>query len=268
MPLQGRTKKNIIIGIVLFILILAIYVPLKYIREYGAVAAFRPSVRTVESGFVSYKTSNFSQVESNNFVVKYEDVDEEVINLVIKTAEDKYSRLVDIFNYKFNDKIEIIVYNDVNKMMSTTMLRGNRAPMGVYFGNSIHIYNPIYWINEDEDMHKVFYYEGPVLHELAHKFTDHIGRGNFPTWFTEGVSLYLEYMVDGYEWGVGLEVDEQVYSIENLTNNFYALDVHTAYTQSFRFVRGYVERNGIESLIELIDEIGKGNKVDLKDFKS
>lgn len=267
MPLLGGKRKNILFISLIGFLLFTLYIPLKYIGDYGVVGAFRPTVRIIESGIVSYKTLNYSVVESENFVVRYDNVSDEVKNLVLETAEDKYEILAETFNYKFDEKVEIIVYNDVNTMMEATMLRGERAPMGVYFGNSIHIYNPIYWIADNENLEKIFYTEGPILHELAHKFTDHIARGNYPTWFTEGVSLYFEYIVDDYEWGKNLELDDEIYSIENLTNSFDELNVYYAYTQSFRLVREYVEKNGQDSLIQLIEELGRGKKLDAREFQ-
>lgn len=242
------------------------YFSAKHLQNYGAVATFRPSIRAVESGIVSYKTSKYNRVESDNFIIKYDNVDEETLNLVIETAEHKYQKLIEIFNYKFDEKVEMVVYNDVNTMMDTTMLKGDRAPMGVYFGDSIHIYNPIHWVEEHEDIESVFYNEGPVLHELAHKYTDHMARGNFPTWFTEGVSLYLEYMVDKYEWGRGIELDENLYSLENLNSRFHDLDAYYAYTQSFRIIKKYVEDNGLESLINEIEELGNGKSINIDDY--
>jgi len=41
--------------------------------------------------------------------------------------------------------------------------------------------------------------ENTALHEMVHLFTDDLGKGNFPTWFTEGVSWYFEYKINGYE---------------------------------------------------------------------
>lgn len=270
MPLLGglksRSKGRIATVFALAVILVAVFILARYINQYGAVAAFRPTIRKVETGIVSYKTKNYFAVESDHFVLRYREVDESTVNMILLTAEDKYKKLVDIFDYKFDEKIQVIVYNDVNTMMNTTMLRGDRAPMGVYFGNSLHIYNPIFWVDSSEDLESVFYKEGPILHELAHKFTDHIGRGNFPIWFTEGVSLYLEYEVDDYIWGKGLEIDESIYSLENLTNMFNQLDVYSSYTQSFRLVKSYVDVNGIESLIKMIEDLGKGKKIDMNDF--
>ena len=44
-----------------------------------------------------------------------------------------------MFFGKFEDKILIVIYNCTDLMMSTTMLRKGDPPMGVYYGNSVHI---------------------------------------------------------------------------------------------------------------------------------
>ncbi|MDR5658871.1 peptidase MA family metallohydrolase [Serpentinicella sp. ANB-PHB4] len=232
----------------------------------GWTTFLRPGVRLAEQAVVAYKTNNYSELETNNFIVRYRNTNHEIVNLVANTAESKYKVLADIFSHEFNNKIRLIIYEDQEDMMNATLLKGERAPMGVYFGNTIHVHNPSKWIEEEADMESIFYSEGPVLHELAHLFTDHLARGNYPTWFTEGVSLYFEYSVDGYEWGKGVDIDEDIYTIKNLTERFHELDTFNAYTQSFRLVKGFVNQNGEDALIELIRSLGKGYKLDIKLF--
>ncbi|HZJ76081.1 MAG TPA: hypothetical protein VFC70_00095, partial [Oscillospiraceae bacterium] len=148
---------------------------------------------------------------------------------------------------------------------NTTMLKKGDPPMGVYYGNSVHILNPEFWAEGEDKLEYMFYNQGPMLHELAHLFTDHVGNGNFPMWFTEGVSLYLEYMVDDYEWGKDVVfTGTDTYTIEELSGNFYNLNQHKAYTKSFRLVKNMVDNHGLDKLIDTINLLGKGHN--MKEF--
>lgn len=220
----------------------------------------RPLVRAVENKIVLYKTRNFSKTETDNFIFRYENIDRDTLDLIKTTAEDKYLEAAGIFKYKLKDKVLVVIYEDMDLMMSTTMLRKGKPPVGVYYGNTIHIPDPKVWIKDTSKLEYTFYNEGPMLHELVHLFTDHLGNGNFPMWFTEGVSLYFEYIVDGYEWGS--EVDENIYTIRELNDSFNSLNQYEAYTMSFRLVKNMVDEHGLDKLIDLIALLGRGHSID------
>ena len=81
--------------------------------------------------------------------------------------------------------------------------------------------------------------------------------GNFPVWFTEGSALYMEYMLLGYEWGRELG-SADIYSIEELTDDFYRLDEYQAYRQAFLEVSDIIERIGWDGYLDLLQELGDG----------
>lgn len=242
---------------VLFLFILPV---LSYgISNYGVVRGLRPLVRNIENRIVLYKTRDFKETETDTFIFRYDDIDNKTLELIKDTAENKYREIADVFQYEFGDKILMVIYNNANLMMRATMLRKGDPPMGVYYGDSVHILNPELWVKGEEELEYVFCNKGPVLHELTHLFTDHIGNGNFPMWFTEGVSLYFEYMLDGYEWGKEVVfTDTNTYTIKQLNNNFYDLDQYRAYTQSFRLVKNMVDNYGLDKLIDIITLLGRG----------
>lgn len=253
-------KKGLFLYILLGIILLLMMGFLVYARsKSNVVTVFSPMVRDVESKRIAYRTRQYQSTITENFIIRYDKgIDNEVVDLVVKTAEDKYRRAVKIFNYKPSEKILVILYDDVEDLNRNTMLKKGSPPMGVYYGDSIHLLNPRLWVKDEEDLERSFYSEGPLLHELAHLFTDHIAKGNFPMWFTEGISLYLEYEVDGYQWGKEVDLGREEYTLEMLTNKFDELDEYLAYTQSFRIVKGFAESQGIESLMDVIRALGEG----------
>lgn len=262
MMLERRSKvynfKTLFILFLLCIWLVSIYT----VSSFGFVGAIRPLIRDIENRIVLYRTRNFNEVETDTFIFRYEDIDSDTLDLIISTADDKYRQITEIFQYESTDKILIVIYNDTDLMMSTTMLSKGNPPMGVYYGDSIHIANPKLWVDETEELEYKFYFEGPMLHELVHLFTDHASRGNFPMWFTEGVSLYFEYMIDGYEWGKEVVFLEKNYTIEELNSQFSSLNQYEAYTKSFRLVRTLVENHGLDKLMEIISSLGDGHDFD------
>ncbi|ABR50825.1 conserved hypothetical protein [Alkaliphilus metalliredigens QYMF] len=249
-----KSWRNIgFVGFIVLLLMLGAYSSFKP----QAVTAFRPLLRSAEETMVSYQTRSDQQIETENFIIKYQSIDEELLQFIAETAEDKYREATAVFQYEPKDKVLLVVYNDPNRMMKTVMLNKEKPPMGVYYGNALHILDPTLWVNEGQDLEQVFYEEGPILHELVHLLTDHVAKGNFPHWFTEGVSLYFEYEVDGYEWGRGVTLSE-VYDLEALTYGFHQMNQYEAYTKSFRLVNAFVEEYGRQALINLIEELGEG----------
>lgn len=249
-----KFKKNHIFLLV-FIFLISSYAMI----NFNVIKGIRPLVRNIEERVVLYKTDSFNEIETKNFIFRYEETDKEILNLIMNITEEKYEELINIYEYRFKDKILVVIYEDSDLMMNTTMLKKGYPPMGVYYGNSIHILDPNLWVEDSDNVYDEFYNEGPVLHELTHLFTDHSGNGNFPMWFTEGVSLYFEYMIDGYEWGEEVGFKEEEYKIEDLNNNFKNLDQYKAYTKSFRIVKAFVDENGLDSLLDIIVDLGNGH---------
>lgn len=265
MMLQKTNKTYSFKTIFIFFLLIIFLASSYTIGNFGIIPALRPLIRNIENKIVLYKTRNFNEIETDDFIFRYENIDNEILKLITSTAEDKYKQITDVFQYQLKDKVLIVVYDDTDLMMNTTMLKKGDPPMGVYYGNSIHISNPKLWVEKAEELDYAFYNEGPMLHELVHLFTDHIGKGNFPMWFTEGVSLYFEYMMDGYEWGQEIIfTEENNYTIRELNSHFSSLNQYVAYTKSFRLVKSMVENHGVDKLMDII--VGLGNGQDLNEF--
>ncbi|WP_026476796.1 peptidase MA family metallohydrolase [Alkaliphilus transvaalensis] len=233
-----------------------------YLGQVEVLRVMRPIIRNVENLAVSFQVRNYHQLETDHFIIKYNNIDEDILALVAYTAESKYQQAVKIFQYEPKSKISLVLYDEPAPMMKVTMLRKGTPPMGVYYGDTLHILDPTHWVKDEERLEELFYNEGPVLHELIHLFTDHLGKGNFPIWFTEGVSLYFEYEIDGYEWGKWVEFRDDEFNLTDLTNSFHQLDQFKAYTRSFRIIKNFVEEEGINTLIQLIHDLGNGENLE------
>lgn len=233
--------------------------------HFDFMTTISPVVRGIERQVISLRVENYEILETDHFTIRYKNTNKSILALIAKIAEDKYSKAVYIFQYKPDGKILLIIHDDPGEMKSITTLGQEASPMGVYYGDSIHILDPSQWVKNAEDieqMERTLNSEGPILHELVHLIVDHMAKGNFPMWFTEGVSLYFEYLIDGYEWGKEVDFTRDDYTIEELTYNFNKLDQYRSYTKAFRLVKAYVDTNGVSELIEVIKCLGQGKKFD------
>lgn len=217
-----------------------------------------PLLRGLQHELIIFKTRNFNMKETEHFMIRYENEDKEIIDLISKAVEDKYDEVNKVFNYNPQEKVMVIVYDDPQKLIKNSNLNQSKPPMGVYYTSTIQIINPKYWIEENQDMEYLFLNEGPMVHEYTHYLVDDLTRGNYPLWFTEGLALYQEYLQTGYQWGKDLDYPADPYTVKELTENFNQLDEMLAYKRSFELVKALVEDKGVESLNKLLKKLKDG----------
>ncbi|MCD5414584.1 MAG: hypothetical protein LR001_06235 [Clostridiales bacterium] len=222
--------------------------------------SMRPLVREIEKTVVVLHVRNYDKLETENFIIRYKQASAETAEKIMKIAEADYVKLTKVFGISHKEKIVIVLYDGESIKKSFLRQEGN-LPLGLYYSGSVYI-NVEHLIENEWSYDTRFCLENTVLHELVHLFTDVVGNGNFPTWFTEGVSLYFEYQLNGYEWGREVGVLGDDYSISKLEDSFYDLNQHLAYTQSFRIVRNFVDERGVVQLVELISKLGEGEKLE------
>ena len=220
---------------------------------------FYPHLRELQYQWILFMTREYQAIETENFVIRYDKEDKEVISLVAEASEKHYKEVVDMFNYRPKRKTVVILYNDPTALMVNSNLGKGKPPMGVYYASTVQILSPRLWVTEHEDMREVFLNEGPMVHEFTHLLVDDMAKGNYPLWFTEGMALYQEYVQTGYEWGKDLRYpNDKPYSLQQLTEDFGSLDEMLAYKRSFEIVRGIVEDHGFEGMKQVLENLGKG----------
>ena len=260
--LNRNTSRILLLSVAMFILIGSFHFEGIKVRVY-------PLLRELQYELILFRTKEFHIKETEHFIIRYEQEDEEVIDLVARAAEEKYLDMTKMFQYAPKGKINVIVYENPQLLMKNTNLKQGKPPMGVYYASTIQILSPRLWVDEEEDMEFLFLNQGPMVHEFAHLLVDDLTRGNYPLWFTEGMALYQEYVQTGYEWGKDLAYLGEPYTIEELTTNFHGLDEMLAYKRSFELIRGLAEREGFDGLQEVLKELNKGrelNEAHLKVF--
>lgn len=235
-----------------------------FLSDKGSIAAKMQGYKALKV-FAHVKSSEltpeFNIYETENFIIKYTDRDEDVIRDIGRIFEDSYKVEGAHYGYYPEDKTIVFVYSDQQSMWDYQEVVKGQAVMGLYNMGIIHILSPKAYLNQKQINAKDFEVNGPILHEYVHRVIDDRSGGNIELWFTEGLALYEEYAVDGAEWAEGFTY-ERYYTSNELRNGFIQLDETQAYRQSYDIVAGIIEKYGRKKLNSLLDELKSGNTMD------
>lgn len=242
------------------VLIFSIIILIININPLMVNGAFYSVSSNIEKYRIDYLTQEFLTDSSDNFVYKYMPSDKDILNMVKESTEKNYNSLSKIFGYTAKDKIKVIIFPSKDYMNSILRLPKQQRAMGIYSSGLISILSPKEWIAADDKkmFENIFNNTGPIAHELTHYFVDKKTNGNYPAWFTEGVALFFEKQLTGYEWGKGVKYKQEPYSIEELTNRFEKLDQDYAYRRSYEIIYEYVKENGVSKLLDTMKKLGEG----------
>jgi hypothetical protein len=206
-------------------------------------------------------TPEFKIYETENFIIKYTDKDEDVVKDIGRIFEKSYSVERLHYGYYPKSKTRVFVYSDQQSMWDYQQVVSGQAVMGLYNMGIIHVLSPKAYLDQTQVAKKQFEENGPILHEYVHRVVDDKSGGNIELWLTEGLALYEEYAVDGVDWAEGFRY-ERYYSSNELRNGFMHLDETQSYKQSYDIVRELIETHGREKMISMLDELKKGNTLE------
>lgn len=211
-------------------------------------------------------TPEFRSLETDNFIIKYTDKDEDIIKDIGEIFEKSYR--VEGLNYGCypQDKTLVFVYADQESMWDYQKSVMGQAVMGLYNMGIIHVLSPKAYLDKAQIEAKDFEKNGPVLHEYVHKIIDDKSGGNIELWLTEGLALYEEYAVDGVEWAEGFSY-ESYFTAAELRHNFMELEETQAYRQSFDIVRALINMYGRKNMNSMLEELKKGHSSEEAFFK-
>ena len=223
-----------------------------------------PVYRNFQQSRIVSNISGYLSRETENFTIRYTLGDGDIVDVVEEAAQQHFIEICRFFDYVPHSKIEIIVYPSEREMYANLRMPPEQRAIGAYHGGTVNIISPKLWIDGGyDDIRKVFLAQGPVVHEITHYIVDDMAKGNFPVWFTEGISLYMDYSLLGFEWAPGLEHISEPIPMDELIMYFDRQDEVLAYRQSFLIVKGIVENYGRVRLLDILKELGSG-----ADFKS
>jgi len=207
-------------------------------------------IESVHSEYIVNNISDYNKKEVGNitFYNKKDINIEEIITRSQKMIEEVNRN----FQQEQNENFNIVIYPNSFEMNSGLRLPAQGKTLGAYYGGNIFLLSPELLNSKDAGLDNI------ILHEYCHLLLDKRTRGNHPIWFTEGVALYQEYIITGYEWGRDYGYTRPPYLLEELRNQFYKIDDFWAYRFSFLRVRFLTEAYGGEILLKIINELAKG----------
>ncbi|WP_258358870.1 peptidase MA family metallohydrolase [Moorella sulfitireducens] len=221
-------------------------------------------VRQVAAGHAAWQTSNWLEIESTHFRLRYQQEDAAIAAMVLENAEEVYSPAGAMLDHEPHGKTLIILYPDRESLAYQFGWAASESAMGVYWGGVIRILSPLDWApgsNLDE-IARIFTTSGPVAHELAHLLVDEKTRGNYPRWLTEGIAQYVEKELTGFIMP-GSGGADGWYPLEVMDYGFDNLpDQSLAYRQSFLMVDYLMERGGLPALRRILELLGRGATTD------
>jgi len=217
-------------------------------------AGVYPAYRFLQGRIIAVRTGSTEPIETDGFIIHSRPGIEAGADEIIDIAHLYSAGVYEFFGYDRSRPVEIVLFDDEKELKKALFIPEDLSAIGAYAGGRINLLGPESLSEGSAEGNRP---ENVFVHELAHLVMDDICRGNYPMWFTEGSSLYVEYLLLGYEWGAGFEYD-RVYTVDELTQSFSELDEQAAYRQSFLLVRGLVEGYGAGTYRSLLHALGKG----------
>ena len=162
---------------------------------------------------ISFKMRGYDSLVTPHFVILYKPENEEYISMVAKVADRTYDIVGKDFDFYPEDKVPIVVFPDRISLQSAFNWPKDENTQGVYYRGIIYIQSPGEWVQETENIDKVFFEKGPMVHEYTHLAVDILTGGNYPSWFTEGVAQYEERRVTGYTLEEDFKIDRNIFMI-------------------------------------------------------
>lgn len=220
-----------------------------------------PLVRQAVVLKIDYQTKDMFSEETPHFIIRYVEADADMVAMVAEAAEAAYKPVTTALNYTPKDKSLLIIYPDREAMKKAYGWDGGLNAMGFYWGGVIQILSPKAWMKSQSV--EEFITAGPLTHEYTHLVLDHLTRGNYSRWFTEGLAQYMEYKVNGYEWLTANNgLNGTLYGVKELDEHFDDLPNQAlAYRQSLAAVRYIAEVHGDAKLEQVLSCLKSGQKV-------
>lgn len=208
------------------------------------------------------RTSQWNEMQTEHYVIKYMPVDQNYINLVADAAEKAYASVSAQLKQEPGNQTTIVVYPDNYSLAASFGWDKNEKALGVYWGGTIRVLSPRAWLSGPNQRER-FIKEGPMVHEFTHLMVDEMTGGNYNRWWTEGIAQYMEKKITGFEFASPFADKQQLYyyNLNNLDKNFDELDQSVAYWEALQAVDFIADNYGEEKLYVIIHYLSQGNSM-------
>lgn len=210
---------------------------------------------------VTFKLKGFDSMVTPHFIILFKPESRDSVPAVISAADKTYDTVGKDFGFYPKSKIPIVVFPDSASLQSAFNWPRDENTQGVYYRGIIYLQSPDAWIEDAQDMERVFFEKGPMVHEYTHLVVDALTLGNHPRWFTEGVAQYEERRVTGYTLDEDFEIDrDSAYTHKDIMHSFDSLtDVPGAYLAALEMTDTLAGKDGINELRRIMLLLKKGD---------
>ncbi len=181
----------------------------------------------------------------------------ETLNGIQKQCERVKQALDGFFSCEEKKKIPILFFREEKEMDRVMGLKQGTRAMGVYVRGKIGILLPDSFTKENK---KEFY--TTLLHEMSHCYLERACPKKCPSWFQEGLALYLEESLAGNIWEGTVSGKGEQWDFTSWKSSFSDRDKESSYTLAYRLMKGMETRFGSCFIKDLTEKIKEGNDVE------
>lgn len=214
-----------------------------------------------------WETRNWSTIEGDHYIIKYQEGDEDNAVVALQEAERFYSPLGEYFGCFPEKKVPVAIYRDKPSLNRVFGWGSDTGAMGVYWAGVIRLLSPDDWLGEFNRAAKeeAFRQQGPIAHEYIHLLVDYKTRGNYPRWLTEGLAQFGEKHLAGADTGADTSEERPAVlevSLADLDKKFDDIQWQDySYAVSEDLVEFLIGNYGADCIPLLLEELGKGEGV-------
>ncbi len=247
--------KKILFYVSIIVILLLTFLTLK---NYLQISIY-PIVKTFEYNRILRSKKNYEVFDTHNFHIMY-NTEVDFAKITGEVLEEHYEEICKKLDYFPDKKVPVIIYDSKEELLESIKLEEENSPVGAYYSGIIHMLSPIEWIGDISNINEIYKETTPAIHEFTHLLVDEKTNNNYPIWFTEGIALYMEDKIMGFEWKEGVGETSNI-TLEQLNKDFSNLNQEVAYRKSYEVVSSLVDNYGFDKINLLLDSLGRGKGI-------
>ncbi len=206
----------------------------------------------------------FTTIEADGFRIRMDAKESVIYGLdVLELLRRAKQTLCEKYSLELKELITVEIFPEPNDFAVRTFgLPGANGFLGVCFGRVITANSPASQKDHPSNWQAVLW------HEFCHVVTLEKTHNRMPRWLSEGISVYEERLA-GTTWGQRMNpvyrkriLNGGLASIHELSGSFLhpekAEDLQFAYFQSSLLVEYLIEKYGLQSITQTLDDLAKG----------
>ena len=207
---------------------------------------------------------NFATLEEDGFVVRMSQAEADIYGRqVLDLLIDAEKKLATKYQVEIQKPVFVEIFpRQQDFAIRTFSMPGGAGFLGVCFGRLITMNSPA------AQGSSLTNWKSVLWHEFCHVVTLQKTKNKMPRWLSEGISVHEEQLADP-GWGNHMSPEyremilgDDLTPVSKLSSAFLqaktAMHLQFAYFESSLVVRFIVEKFGDQSLVDVLDAIGKG----------